>query len=69
MVSERYCPYCEYMTEHVLVQYDPAPNDAQVESDDIPTDELRVAGADVCCECGNVIEIHPKPESGEVEAA
>lgn len=58
--NEQFCPWCEDSTRQVMVQYEPDPNDAQREADDIPTDELQLVAGSLCCECGDLITAHPE---------
>lgn len=54
-----YCPWCEEMTYQVVIQYEPDPNGAQRDADDIPTDSLQIVAGQLCTECGDLIDAIP----------
>jgi len=57
--KEQFCPWCENFTNQVMVQYEPEPNEVQIEAEHIPTDELQLVAATLCCECGDLITAIP----------
>jgi len=57
--GNEFCFNCEKTTKQVLLQFEPSPNDAQLDADDIPTDELQIVAGNLCCECGRVITTTP----------
>lgn len=58
MSDEQYCPWCEEFTYQVVIQYEPEPNTSQLESEDIPTDDLQLVAGNLCCACGDLITAH-----------
>lgn len=64
---QQFCPRCENSTYQVLIQYEPEPNGAQIEAEDIPTDELQLVAATLCCECGDLITATPAEYRRSVE--
>jgi len=65
-MTEQFCPFCEDSTYHVIIQYEPEPNDAQIQSEDVPTDELQLVAGHLCCNCGDVIMAHVAEETRNV---
>ena len=57
--GNEFCFNCEKTTEQVLITFNPDPNAAQREADDIPTDELQPVAGNLCCNCGRVITAVP----------
>lgn len=57
--NEKFCPSCEQVTNQVVIQYEPEPNDAQIKAEDIPTSSLQLVAGYLCCECGDLISAHP----------
>jgi len=57
--KKQFCPWCKDCTYQVLIRYEPEPNNAQTEAEDIPTDELQLVAGDLCCNCGDLITAIP----------